>query len=82
MIYSEDYMATILIHKLKRNGWVDDFSPEYIDEDLLAYSTGLVDDDNEHTIWEEWRLDGKIVKRGAHVSIKKGPALGATVQLF
>jgi len=65
-------MPEILIQKLQRNGWPDNEPATYIHEDLLTYSTGLLDDDNEHTIWEEWRLDGKIVKRGVHVRIKKG----------
>jgi len=65
-------MPNILIKKTKHHGWDEDHDAEWINEDLLAYSTGLLDDDNEHTIWEEWRLDGKIVKRGVHVRIKKG----------
>jgi hypothetical protein len=31
----------------------------------------VLDDENEHTEWNEWRLDGKIVKRGAHVRLKR-----------
>lgn len=75
-------MAQILIQKLQRHGWDEDLPAEMVEEDLLSYSTGLVDDDREHTIWEEWRLDGKIVKRGVHVSLKEGSISGATVQLF
>jgi len=73
-------MAEILIHRLKRHGWDEDHPQEMIDEELLSYSTGLVDDDNEYTIWEEWRLDGKIVKRGVHVHLKKGLSTTMEVQ--
>jgi hypothetical protein len=39
----------------------------------LAYSTGEVDNDNEHTTWEEWRdHTGEIVKRAVHVRLKRG----------
>lgn len=41
--------------------------------DQLTFSTGIVDDDNEHTTWEEWRDGtGEIVKRNVHIRIKKG----------
>ena len=75
-------MAQILIHKLARNGWPADQQPEMIDEDLLAYSTGLLDNENEHTIWEEWRLDGLIVKRGAHVTLKRNVVADAIAAQF
>lgn len=74
-------MAQILIHKLKRHGWDEDREPETIEEDLLSYSTGLIDDENEYTVWEEWRLDGKIVKRGVHVHLKKGLSTTMEVQV-
>jgi len=75
-------MALIHIQKLKRHGWEEDCPMEMMEEELLSYSTGLLDDEREHTVWEEWRLDGKIVKRGAHVTVKKGAISGAVVQLF
>lgn len=65
-------MPKITIQKLQVNGWPENGELEEIDEDLLAYSTGLIDDEREYTVWEEWRLEGKIVKRSAHVTIKKG----------
>jgi hypothetical protein len=61
----------ILIQKCVKNGWPTDESAEMIDEALLEYSEGVLDDENERTVWREWRLDGKIVKRGAHVTLKK-----------
>lgn len=64
-------MADILIQKCVKNGWPNDEPAEMIDETLLEYSEGVLDDDNEHTTWREWRLNGLIVKRGAHVTLKR-----------
>jgi len=42
----------------------------------LTFSTGEIDNENEHTTWEEWRDDtGAIVKRNVHVRLKKGAEL-------
>jgi len=75
-------MAQIQIIKLKRNGWPEDESLTEIDESLLEYSEHELDDDNERTIVREWRLDGKIVKRGAHVTLKKNVAAEAVAAMF
>lgn len=72
----------ILIHKLKRNGWPEDEEAAMIEESLLEYSTGTLDNENEYTVWREWRLDGKIVKRGAHVTLKKNVAAEAVAAMF
>ena len=72
----------ILIHKLIRNGWPQDCEQEMIDESLLEKSEGSIDDENEYTTWTEWRLDGKIVKRGAHVRLKKNVAADALAAMF
>jgi hypothetical protein len=41
--------------------------------DALAFTTGEVENENEHTTWEEWRAaDGEVVKRNVHVRLKKG----------
>jgi len=72
----------ILIHKLIRNGWPQDCEQEMIDDSLLEKSEGSIDDENEHTTWTEWRLDGKIVKRGAHVRLKKNVAAEAVAAMF
>jgi len=61
----------ILIQKCVKNGWPKDEPVEFIDESLLSKTEGSLDDDNEYTVWQEWRLDGKIVKRGAHVRLKR-----------
>jgi len=44
---------------------------QMMDESLLEKTEGDVDNENEYTTWTEWRLDGVIVKRGAHVKLKK-----------
>ena len=64
-------MTDILTVKLVRNGWPIDEEPKMMDESLLEKTEGVLDDENEYTVWQEWRLDGKIVKRGAHVRLKR-----------
>ena len=68
-------MADILIQKCVKNGWIADEPAEMIDEAQLVKTEGAFDDDNEHTVWTEWRLDGLIVKRGAHVRLKRNIVL-------
>ena len=46
-----------------------------MDDSLLVRTDGVVDNDNEYTTWVEYRLDGKIVHRSAHVTVKKMPAM-------
>jgi len=72
----------IIIQKLARNGWPADEPMTMIDESLLIYSEGVIDDENEYTTWKEWRLDGKIVKRSAHVTLKKNVAAEAVAAMF
>lgn len=39
----------------------------------LTYTTGSVENENEFTTWEEWRDEtDEIVKRNAHVRLKRG----------
>lgn len=61
----------ILIQKCVKNGWSKDETPEMIDETLLEKRSGSLDDENEYTVWHEWYLEGKIVKRGVHVTLKR-----------
>lgn len=75
-------MALTKMIKLKRNGWPEDEPMTEIEESLLDYSEHELDDENEHTIVREWRLDGKIVKRGAHVTLKKNVAAEAVAAMF
>lgn len=44
-----------------------------MDDSLLEHRTGTVDDDNEFTTWTEYWLDGELVHRSAHVTLKKMP---------
>jgi len=46
-----------------------------MDEVLLVKSEGVVDNDDEHTTWVEYRLGDEIVHRSAHVTLKKMPAM-------
>ena len=70
----------IIIQKCVKNGWPSDEPTTMVDESLLEYSEGKLDDENEYTTWQEWRLDGKIVKRSAQVNLKKGLVVeGVTV---
>jgi hypothetical protein len=75
-------VADILIQKLQRNGWPQDEPMTHIEESLLERTSGVLDDENEHTVWTEWRLDGKIVKRGVHVTLKKNVAAEAFAAKF
>ena len=43
-----------------------------MDEALLEKRTGIVDNENEHTQWVEYWLDGELVHRSAHVHLKRG----------
>lgn len=42
-----------------------------IDDSLLEKREGELDDENEHTTWVEYWLDGELVHRSAHVALKK-----------
>ena len=72
----------IMIVKLQRNGWPEDEATQMIDESLLEKSEGMLDNDNERTTWIEWRLDGKIVKRSAHVHLKRNIVAEALAAQF
>ena len=45
-----------------------------MDTSLLEHRSGEVDNDNELTTWTEYWLDGELVHRSAHVTLKKSPA--------
>ena len=54
-----------------------------MDDSLLVKQEGVVDNDDEHTTWVEYWLDGELVHRSAHVTLKKMPALaGAEAASF
>jgi len=44
-----------------------------MDESLLEHRSGEVDNENEFTTWTEYWLDGELVHRSAHVTLKKMP---------
>lgn len=45
-----------------------------MDEDTLVKTEGVLDNDNEHTTWVEYRLtpDGDVIHRSAHIHLKHG----------
>ena len=47
-----------------------------MDESLLDKREGTVENDNESTTWVEYWLDGELVHRSAHVSLKKSMFAG------
>ena len=44
-----------------------------MDESLLEKREGSIDNENEYTTWVEYWLDGELVHRSAHVTLKKMP---------
>jgi hypothetical protein len=48
-----------------------------MDESLLEKREGSIDDDNEYTTWVEYWLDGELVHRSAHVTLKKMPSFAS-----
>ena len=45
-----------------------------MDDSLLVKQEGVVDNENEYTTWVEYWLDGELVHRSAHVTLKKMPS--------
>lgn len=48
-----------------------------MDESLLEKREGSVDNDNEYTTWVEYWLDGELVHRSVHVTLKHSISLSA-----
>ena len=44
-----------------------------MDDSFLEKREGTVDNENELTTWVEYWLDGELVHRSAHVTLKKTP---------
>ena len=42
-----------------------------MDDSLLEKREGSLDNDNESTTWVEYWLDGELVHRSVHISLKK-----------
>jgi len=57
---------------------------QMMDDSLLDKTEGCIDNENEYTTWEEWRLKGtdKVVKRGAHVRLKKNVVAEGIAQML
>jgi len=53
-----------------------------MDDSLLEKREGTVDNDNELTTWVEYWLDGELVHRSAHVTLKKTVTLTSSVASF
>lgn len=53
-----------------------------MDESLLEKREGSVDNNVEHTTWVEYWLDGELVHRSVHVSLKTSPPLFAEAASF
>jgi hypothetical protein len=47
-----------------------------MDDSLLEYRSGEVDNDNEFTTWTEYWLEGELVHRSVHVTLKKPAVFG------
>ena len=45
-----------------------------MDESLLEKREGSIENDNEMTTWVEYWLDGELVHRSVHVTLKKVPS--------
>ena len=53
-----------------------------MDDSLLEKREGNVDNENETTTWVEYWLDGELVHRSAHVTLKKTVTLASSVASF
>lgn len=48
-----------------------------LDEATLEKTSGFVDNDNEYTTWQEWRLGDELVKRDVQVRLKKAAVVAS-----
>jgi hypothetical protein len=53
-----------------------------MDESLLERTEGVVDNENEHTTWVEYRFDGEVVRRDVHVALKQGIDMASIAEGF
>lgn len=53
-----------------------------MDDSLLEKREGTIDNDNELTTWVEYWLEGEMVHRSAHVTLKKMPSVGGEAASF
>jgi hypothetical protein len=48
-----------------------------MDTSLLEHRSGEVDNENEFTTWTEYWLEGELVHRSIHVTLKKSPTFAS-----
>jgi hypothetical protein len=48
-----------------------------MDDSLLEKREGTIDNDNEFTTWVEYWLDGELVHRSAHATLKIVPSFAS-----
>jgi hypothetical protein len=53
-----------------------------MDDSLLEMREGTFEDDNELTTWVEYWLEGELVHRSAHVTLKRSLPIGGEVGTF
>jgi len=53
-----------------------------MDDSLLEKREGTFEDDNELTTWVEYWLEGEMVHRSAHVTLKRSLPIGGEVGTF
>ena len=53
-----------------------------MDDSLLEKRDGSLDNEIEYTTWTEYWLDGELVHRSVHVTLKTSPALFAEAASF
>ena len=53
-----------------------------MDDSLLEKRQGDIDNENETTTWTEYWLEGELVHRSAHVTLKKPPTVGGETGTF
>lgn len=50
-----------------------------VDESALARTVGFEDRPGEFVVWVEWRLDGELVRRDAHVILKEASVVADAI---
>jgi hypothetical protein len=51
-----------------------------MDDSLLEKKEGIIDNDNETTSWVEYWLEGELVHRSVHMTLKRNVAGEAVAQ--
>jgi hypothetical protein len=50
-----------------------------VEESTLAKTTGFEDRPDEYVIWVEWKLGDELVRRDAHVVLKRSSAVASAI---